>query len=109
MSEQEPDMIYDPEQRGNWIGPPGQPAIPWDIGGTNEDGAFRPGTMFLEDGPLTYPEPAAEGGSDEVSHSPAVEGIAQSSVFCTLAIRAFCTSCSLAFCSTIRSQKYRGL
>jgi hypothetical protein len=78
MSEQEPNTIYDPEQRGNWIGPPGQPAIPWDIGGTNEDGTLRPGTMFLEDGPLTYPEPVVEVvRGDEVSHNPAVEDIAK--------------------------------
>lgn len=70
------DTLFDPEQRGNWIGPPG-PAIPWDIGGTNEDGTFRPGTMFLEDSPLTYPEPVVEVDSDGTSHNSAVEGIAK--------------------------------
>lgn len=45
------EIIYDPDLRGTWMGPPGRPAVPYDIGGV-EDGVYRPGTTFLEDGPL---------------------------------------------------------
>lgn len=68
MGEQEPqNTIYDPVLGGTWLGPADCPAIPWDIGGTNPDGTFRPGTVLLEDGPLTpkgtiLPENAALGG-----------------------------------------------